>query len=233
MNPIPALLPIFAIALVALAGPAMAAEGPLVTKHPDSSAWPALFAPDLSDADFPAGVWTIVAGELTASKDETIWTKQDHENFVVDLEFKDSVGTNSGVVIYCTDIHNWIPNSIELQILDDYADKWKDVAPTWKCAGIFGRLAPAKQVVKKTGEWNRMTVACKGPHLTVLLNDTLTVDADMKRWTSASKNPDGSETPPWLAKAMADMATTGKIGLQGKHGDAPVFFRNYRISTLP
>ncbi len=87
-------------------------------------------------------------------------------------------------------------------------------------------------MVKKAGEWNRVTVACKGPHLTVLLNDTLTVDADIKRWTSASKNPDGSDTPPFLARAMADMATKGRIGLQGKHGDAPVFFRNYRIGAL-
>ena len=221
-----------AIALLTLAGPARAAEGPLLTAHPDSSSWPALFAPDLSDADFPAGVWTSEKGELTASQDQTIWTKQDHENFVVDLEFKDSVGTNSGVVVYCTDTGNWIPNSIEVQLLDDYADKWKDVAPTWKCGGIFGRLAPAKQVVKKAGEWNRVTVAAKGQHLTVLLNGVVTADADLKLWSTPGKNPDGSDSPPWLAKTMADMATKGRIGLQGKHGEAPVFFRNYRISVL-
>lgn len=232
MRPTIALLTTAAIGLLALAGPAWTAEGPLVTAHPDSSSWPALFAPDLSDADFPKGVWTIVNDELTASQDQVIWTKRDHENFIVDLEFKDSVGTNSGVLVYCTDPRDWIPNTIEVQLLDDYADRWKDVAPTWKCGGIFGRLAPAKQVVKKAGEWNRVTVACKGPHLTVLLNDTLTVDADIKRWTSASKNPDGSDTPPFLARAMADMATKGRIGLQGKHGDAPVFFRNYRIGAL-
>ena len=40
--------------------------------HPDSADWEDLFAPDLSNAFKPKGVWTIENGELTASKDEAI-----------------------------------------------------------------------------------------------------------------------------------------------------------------
>jgi len=200
--------------------------------HPDSSDWKPLFAPDLSDAIYPAGVWTVENGELTASKDESLWTKKQYENFALDLEFKTGEAANSGVVIYCTDLTNWIPNSIEVQILDDYAPKWQAVAPTWKCGGIFGRLAPGKQVVKKPGEWNRMTITCKGQLITVLLNGEQVAQADMKNWTSAKQNPDGSETPPWLARPMAEMATKGHIGLQGKHGGALIHFRNVRIKQL-
>jgi len=218
---------------VGLAGALRAADEVPPKTHPDSSKWESMFTDDLSNADFPKGVWTVKDGELTASKDECIWTKKQYENFVLDLEFKTAPGSNSGVIVYTSDAKNWIPNSIEIQILDDYADKWQKTPKTWHCGGLFGRLAPAQEgVVKKAGEWNRMTVVCKGPMIYVLLNGVLTTEADMKKWTSAKKNPDGSDIPAWLNKPMADLPTKGSIGLQGKHGDAPIFFRNVKIKQL-
>ena len=58
--------------------------------------WPELFAADLSNAEFPAGVWTIADGVLTASEDQAIWTARDYENFTLDLEFQTAPGANSG-----------------------------------------------------------------------------------------------------------------------------------------
>ena len=74
--------------------------------HPDSGEWTDLFAPDLSNAikPRPAGIWTFEDGVLTASKDRAIWTKKDYDNFVLDLEFKNAEETNSGVIIYCSNI---------------------------------------------------------------------------------------------------------------------------------
>jgi len=210
--------------------PLSASEVPV--GHPDSSGWKPLFSQDLSDAIHPEGVWTFENGELTASKDESIWTKEQFENFTLDLEFKTGEAANSGVVIHCTDLKNWIPNSVEVQILDDHSPKWKDQPATFRCGGIFGRLAPAKQAVKRPGEWNRMTVTCKGPLITVVLNGEQVAHADMKKWTNSKKNPDGSDTPPWLSRPMAEMATKGHIGLQGKHGGALIHFRNVRIKPL-
>ncbi|MBC7354116.1 MAG: hypothetical protein H5U08_17305, partial [Thermogutta sp.] len=40
--------------------------------HPDSSQWADLFAPDLSNAIFPAGVWSWQDGVLTATEDQCI-----------------------------------------------------------------------------------------------------------------------------------------------------------------
>jgi hypothetical protein len=222
-------LEILMLCLVAVAHSSASAA---TNVHPDSSGWKPLFAPDLSDAVYPAGVWTVENGELTASKDESLWTRESYENFIVDLEFKTGEAANSGVVIYCTDITNWIPNSVEVQILDDHSPKWKDQPATFRCGGIFGRQAPAKQAVKKPGEWNRMTITCKGRLITVLLNGEQVAHADMKNWTSAKQNPDGTDTPPWLSRPMAEMATKGRIGLQGKHGGALIHFRNVRIKLL-
>jgi hypothetical protein len=200
--------------------------------HPNSSGWENLFAPDLSNATFPKGIWFIEDGLLTASEDQCIWTTKEYENFTLDLEFKMGDAANSGVIVYCSDLKNWIPNSVEIQILDDNSPKWAKAAANWKCGGLFGHSVPMKQAVKKAGEWNRMTVTGKGQQIRVLLNGELVTDANLKDWTSAKKNPDGSEIPPWLSRPFAELATKGHIGLQGKHGGAPIYFRNIKIKPL-
>ncbi len=199
--------------------------------HPDTTGWENLFADDLSNANKPKKVWTVENGELTASKDQPIFTKTDYENFTLDLEFKTADGTNSGVIIYCADMGNWIPQSVEIQIADDHSEEWSKADKTWQCAAIFGHLAAKKSVVKKPGEWNRMTVYAKGKQIDVVLNGEHVTSMDMSLWTSAKKNPDGTDIPEWLSTPFAELATKGKIGLQGKHAGAPIWFRNLKVKA--
>ncbi len=200
--------------------------------HPNANRWPDLFESDLSNALFPEGIWTFENGILTASEDEAIWTKKDYDNFVLDLEFKTAPGTNSGVIVYCSDIKNWIPNSVEIQIADDYAEQWAKAPKTWQCAAVFGHLAASESRVKKPGEWNRFTIRCMNGRIDVILNGARVTSMDMSLWTSAKTNPDGSEIPSWLSKPLAQLPMKGKIGFQGKHAGAPVWFRNIKIREL-
>ncbi|MFC1636563.1 family 16 glycoside hydrolase [Planctomycetota bacterium] len=200
--------------------------------HPNVNRWPDLFASDLSNAIYPEGIWTFENGVLTASEDQAIWTRKDYDNFVLDLEFKNAPGTNSGVIIHCTDVKNWIPNSVEIQIADDYAEQWAKAPKTWQCGAVFGHLAASKRMVKKPGEWNRFTIRCINEQIDVILNGEHVTSMDMSLWTSAKTNPDGSEIPSWLNKPLAKHPTKGKIGLQGKHAGAPIWFRNIKIREL-
>jgi len=194
--------------------------------------WKPLFQADYSDAEKPDGVWSVVDGLLTASADQCIWTKTEHENYLLDLEFKTASGTNSGVLLYCTDTKTWIPHSVEIQIADDYCDEWGKAAASWHCGAVFGHLPPSGTLVKKPGEWNKMTIEAKGKNLKVWLNGTLSCEMDMAKWTSAKKNPDGSNIPAWLSTPFAELPTKGRIGFQGKHGHASIWFRNIRIKSL-
>lgn len=192
-----------------------------------------LFAADLSNAHFLEGVWTVENGVLTASQDQAIWSDKQYQNFVLDIDFKTADGTNSGVIVYCTDTANWIPHSVEIQIADDYSEEWSKSPKTWQCGAIFGHLAANKQkVVKKPGEWNHYTITCKGQNISVVLNGQKVTQMDMSKWTSAKTNPDGSEIPSWLSTPFAELSTAGYIGLQGKHAGAPIWFRNVRIKQL-
>jgi hypothetical protein len=203
-----------------------------VDSHPKTDTWADLFDADLSNAAYPAGVWTTENGVLTASEDQVIWTQREYDNFVLDLEFMTDSGTNSGVIVYCSDRDNWIPNSLEIQIADDFNETWANSAKTWQCAAIFGRLAASESRVKEPGAWNRMTVTCRDHRITVVLNGKQVTEMDMTLWTEAKTNPDGSEIPSWLSRPAAELATHGYIGLQGKHAGAPIFFRNLKIKTL-
>ena len=179
----------------------------------DNNKWKPLFGKNLENANYNPEVWSETDG--------------------VDLDFKTDVGTNSGVVVYCTDTKDWIPNSVEIQIADDHCEKWGNGKPYEKCGAIYGHLGAVQdKVVKKPGEWNHMRIKCAGQHIMVILNGKKVTEMDMSKWTSGTKNPDGSDIPSWLPKPFAELPTKGFIGLQGKHGDSLIWFRNIKIRSL-
>lgn len=203
-------------------------------KHPDTSTkgWENLFNNNLSNAVYPDSVWTVSNGVLTASKDESIWSQKKYNDFILDLEFKNADGTNSGVIVHATDTKNWIPHSVELQIADDYSEEWSKAPATWQCGAVFGHQAASKHTVKKPGEWNHYTITCKGKKIWIVLNGELVNECDMSLFTSAKVNPDGSEVPSWLSNPMASLPLYGYIGLQGKHAGKPIYFRNIKIKEI-
>jgi hypothetical protein len=202
--------------------------------NPDTfaSGWVAMFNSNLSNAVFPAGVWSDSAGIITATKDEAIWSKDEYDNFVLDLDFMNADGTNSGVMIHATDIVNWIPHSVEIQIADDYSKEWGSSPATWQCAAIFGHQAATNKTLHRPGEWNHYTITCIGRKIYVILNGTLVNTCDMSLFTSAKNNPDGSEVPSWLSNPMATLPLHGHIGFQGKHAGAPIWFKNIMVKRL-
>jgi hypothetical protein len=202
--------------------------------HPNTNKknWDELFKPDFSDALNSKNIWTYENGILTASEDVTLWSEKQYLNFTLDLEFKTASGTNSGVVVHASNTDNWIPNSVEIQIADDFSKEWSKAPATWQCGAIFGRKAPIKSNVKKPGEWNRYTITCKDKLIWVVLNGQLVNQIDMSLWTNPKTNPDGTEIPAWLNKPLATLPLQGHVGLQGKHAGAPIYFRNVKIKEI-
>ncbi len=199
-------------------------------RHPNTDNWEKLFDAELSNAIDPDGIWSFDEGVLTATEDGAIFTEGEYDNYLLDLEFKFGEHANSGVIVHTSDYENWIPNSVEIQIADDHA--MDDVPSKTSCGSIFGHLAPTKSTVNKPGEWNRMTVGCKGQMIYVVLNGEPIIEFNMARYVSSEVNPDGTEIFDWLSTPKAELPTEGKIGFQGKHGDADIYFRNLKIKEL-
>ncbi|MCF0233634.1 MAG: DUF1080 domain-containing protein, partial [Thermoguttaceae bacterium] len=149
-----------------------------------------LFGEKLENADFPEGVWSINdEGELVATKDAVIWTKEKYSSFYCSFEFNLSEHTNGGFLIQCSNKENWIPNTIEIQLLDDFG---KD--PDYhSCGSIYGFQAPSKNTTKKPGEWNKMDVMCMGRMITVVLNGEVINRINTAEWTDNAKSPAGTD----------------------------------------
>ncbi|MBQ2629270.1 MAG: DUF1080 domain-containing protein, partial [Kiritimatiellae bacterium] len=196
--------------------------------------WRPLFDDTLSNATFDSSVWSRDAdGCLTATKDMAIWTRDDYSRFELSCEYNLEPAGNSGILVYCSDTENWIPNSVEIQLLDNDAPKWKGLNPRQANLAFFGHQAPKSNPVRPAGEWNRITVRADGSRLSVVLNGVLVNECDLSAWTDAKRLPDGEAIPSWLSRPWSGLATTGQIGLQGRHAGAGVRFRNVRIRPLP
>lgn len=204
---------------------ALASTAALAADHPDTKDWKDLFATDLSNTVAPGG-WAFTDGVLVAKDHDTLWTKDSYGDFILDLEFKVAKESNSGVFLRSGDIKNVLA-ALEIQVHDS-----ADGSKYGMVAAIYDAMPPSKSAAKPVGEWNRYTITCKGPQVTVVFNGETVIDANLDNWPEAGKNPDG--TPNKFKKALKDYARSGPIGLQGLHGkaQAPVWYRNLKIKAL-
>ena len=207
-----------ALALFVSIGLTFAAE------RPDTTGWKDVFAADLSNTVAPAG-WVFEGKELVAKTHDTLWTKDSYGDFILDLEFKVAKESNSGVFLRSGDIKN-VLSALEIQVHDS-----ADGSKYGMVAAIYDAMPPSKSMAKPVGEWNRFTITCKGPLVTVLFNGEEVINADLDKWSEAKKNADG--TPNKFPVALKDFARKGPIGLQGLHGkaQAPVWYRNVKIKV--
>ena len=218
---------------ITIAFHASAQNTPIVVQgQPMGKGWKNLFGTNLSKAIYDKSIWKDSSGVITASKDDAIWSFDEYDDFILDLDFQNADGTNSGVIVHATDIVEWIPNSVEIQIADDYSKQWSKAAPTWQCAAIFGRKPATNKSLKPAGEWNHFTITCKGKMISIVLNGTLVNECNMDDFTSSKVNPDGSNVPSWLKNPMSTLGLRGHIGLQGKHAGAPIYFKNVKVFKL-
>ena len=82
--------------------------------------------------------------------------------------------------------------------------------------------------MKPIGEWNSVVITCKNSLVTIEMNGKKIVTADLDKWTTAHKNPDGTENK--FDKALKDFPREGYIGFQD-HG-SPLWYRNVKLKKL-
>ncbi len=190
--------------------------------------WADVLASDLSNCTFKKDGWIVEEGVLTRKGGGDIWTKDKYGDFILDLEFKVAKGTNSGVFIRTADIKKWLHTGIEIQIHDSHNEDPDRKTGKHECGAVYDCLAPTKQVVKKAGEWNRMTIMAFDNRIFITMNNERIIRMDLDEWTEAHKNPDGTKNK--FNTAYKDMARSGVFGFQD-HGH-PVWYRNVRVRKV-
>ena len=197
----------------------------LAVDPPDTTGWKDLFAPDLSNTVAP-GKWELKDGILVAKDHDTLWTKASYGDFILDLDFKVEKESNSGIFLRSGNIKD-VLSALEIQVHDS-----ADGSKYGMVAAIYDAMPPSKSMAKPVGEWNRFTITCKGPLVSVVFNGEQVINANLDNWPEVKKNPDG--TPNKFPVALKDFARKGPIGLQGLHGkaQAPVWYRNVKIKVI-
>jgi hypothetical protein len=111
---------------------------------------------------------------------------------------------------------------MELQILDNEAPIYKDLAPYQYHGSVYGIIPAKRGFLKPAGEWNYQEVTANGDYIKVVLNGTVIVDGNIRE---ATKNgtPDKQQHPGLFNKK-------GHIAFLG-HG-SHLKFRNIRIKEL-
>lgn len=156
-----------------------------------------------------------------AGKGGVLFTKDEYADFVARVEFKLPPGGNNGLAIrYPGKGRASYDAMCELQILDDDAEKYSKLDPRQYHGSVYGMVAPHRGYLRPVGEWNYQQVTVRGPRITVELNGTVIVDADVSQVTEFKDNS------PHPGKDLKK----GYFGFAG-HSD-PVEFRNVAIKKL-
>jgi hypothetical protein len=169
-----------------------------------------------------AEVWGVDKGLLVVDGRGGGWlmTEKEYADFELRLEYKLPEKGNSGVALRAP--LNGKPSAVamEIQILDDAWHKanLKGLKPTQLTGSIYDVVPPSAEVTRPVGQWNQLHITAKGRRITVKLNGTTIVDANLDNYKDR------------LDKHPGLLRTTGHLGLQSH--DGRVEFRSLYVKSL-
>ncbi|MGE9269317.1 MAG: 3-keto-disaccharide hydrolase [Verrucomicrobiales bacterium] len=152
-------------------------------------------------------------------KGRNLVTESLYTNYVLDFEFKLPPGGNNGIGIHYPGTGDAAYTGMELQILDNTAEKYKDLKP-YQFHGSIYTMVPAKRGhLKPVGEWNSQRITVNGDDIRIELNGTVITEANL------------AELREKFPKHQGVKRSTGHLALCG-HGDR-VAYRAMKICELP
>ncbi len=157
--------------------------------------------------------WKVEDNMLVCTGQKGTWlrSKQQYDDFNVRLEYKLRPAGNSGVYLRVpADGAHREGGGVEVQILDDAAERYKNIGPGQFCGSVY-KVAPAtRHISRPAGEWNTLEINCRSTSYRVTHNGVVIVDASDEQF-------------PELKQRFVK----GHLGLQNH--DEEVWFRNLRI----
>lgn len=181
-------------------------------------------------AEFPAGSWVVEDGALktvVGAQRVDIITRDQYENFELELEWAVSPGGNSGIFYRVSEEAQRIwETGPEVQILDDSRHR-DGQDPRTSAASLYALLPPIHKQLRPVGEFNHLRLMVQGNHAEHWLNGVKVVEyelgsEELDRLIAESK---------FRGMPRFGRQRRGHIGLQ--HHGQEVWFRNVRVRQLP
>lgn len=178
--------------------------------------------------DVPGG-WSATDGGIAFTpgvESGSIITRDQFTDFELAFEWRVEERGNSGVFYKVTEAERapyW--TGPEYQVLDN-AGHPDGRQPETSAGANYGLHAPAEDVARPAGEWNRGRIVVRGARVEHWMNGARIVEYELwtDEWRALVAETKFAEWPGY------GMAEGGHVGLQD-HGD-PVWYRNVRIREL-
>lgn len=149
-------------------------------------------------------------------------TTPDYGDFNLKLDFLVPQEGNSGVFIRHPGQGDGAYTGMEIQILDDDATHWGPLQPWQKTGSVYHEIAPSERATKEAGTWQTMQIIAEGARVTIYVNGTPIVDADLDEDKYAKSTTE--------AAGLKLRPRSGYIGFQNYDGD--IQYRNVRVKHL-
>jgi hypothetical protein len=179
-------------------------------------------------ADFPADAWVIEDDALKTVPGHEIdlITRHKYESFELELEWKVAKSSNSGIMFHVSeDFPQTYFTGPEMQIVDDdNSDDGKD--PKTSAGSLYALIAPQGKTYHPFGQWNKVRILVKGPHVEYWMNGAKIVEYELgsDQLNALITHSKFNEMPAFAKEK------SGFIALQNHGGE--VWFRNIRIREL-
>lgn len=145
-------------------------------------------------------------------------TEETFSNYVLEFDFLLTPGANNGLGIHYPGTGDGAYTGMEIQVLDNTAEKYKDLKDYQFHGGIYTLAAAKKSGLKPVGEWNHQQVTVNGSEVKVVLNGEVILNVDLEPLSEKIPKHEG-------VKRRA-----GHIAWLG-HGDK-VSYKNIKIAEL-
>ena len=196
----------------------------LLRKHSDDTGFVSVFnGTDLTGWEGPTQNYVVKDGVLKCKPGSggTIYTEREYGDFIARLEFKLPPGGNNGLAIrYPGKGDTAYVGMCELQVLDSEHAKYRNLDKRQYHGSAYGMVPATRGYLRPAGEWNYQEVTVRGSKITVELNGSQILDADLANVTEYM----GGRPHPGKDRK------SGHFGFAG-HND-PVEYRNVQIRDL-
>jgi hypothetical protein len=153
-----------------------------------------------------------------------LYTDKEYSDFVMRFDFQLTPAANNGLGIRTPLEGDAAYVGMELQILDNEADVYKDLEEYQYHGSVYGVIAAKRGHLKPLGEWNTQEVIANGNHIKITLNGVVILDGDIAKASNNFTAPLDGKNHPGLSNKK------GHIGFLG-HG-SEVAFKNLRVKVL-
>ena len=152
----------------------------------------------------------------------SLYTAREYADFTLRFDFKLTPAANNGLGVRAPLEGDAAYVGMELQILEDGSPAYWGLRPYQYHGSVYGVVPARRGFLRPPGEWNAEEVTVRGRRVTVTVNGSTVLDADLDE-AAGGGTMDGRDHPG-LKRAR------GHIGFLG-HGSV-VEFRNIRIKVL-